>query len=125
MITASNVYWLVKLDDIVSGLNFLFVVVVILSVMLMPACGACGMFDDGFERAFGKLKKAYTAIAIFLLIDGALCVLVPTTKQAALIYAAPQVLNSTFVNETMPREAQEIYGLAKQWLTDQVKTTEK
>jgi hypothetical protein len=73
-----------------------------------------GVLDDGM---YIRVKKwAARLIGIGLLL-GAVAVFVPTTNQLAAIYVIPAVANS----EKIQGEADEIYGLAKQWLQQQAK----
>jgi hypothetical protein len=48
--------------------------------------------------------------------------MLPTTKEMATIYVIPKIANSNFVNETLPAEMKDIYGMAKQWMKETLKT---
>lgn len=42
-------------------------------------------------------------------------ILLPTTKQLAAIYIVPKIINSSIIQETLPNEIKELYGLAKDY----------
>ena len=50
--------------------------------------------------------------------------MIPSTKEMATIYVIPKIANSTFVNETLPAEMKDIYGMAKDWMKTTLKTDE-
>ena len=47
-------------------------------------------------------------------------VFIPTTKEMALIKVLPAISNSRFVSEELPKEAGEIYMLAKEALKEKL-----
>lgn len=47
--------------------------------------------------------------------------MIPSTKEMATIYVIPKIVNSEFVNETLPQEMGEIYNLAKDWMRTTLK----
>lgn len=57
-------------------------------------------------------------ISVVVAIAGAL---MPSTKQLAAIYGIPKIVNSEWVTETVPKDAADIYGLAKEWLIETMK----
>ena len=52
-------------------------------------------------------------------------VLMPNTKQMATIIVAPKLINSNFVQEDLPKEAKELYSMAKSYLKEQITETKE
>jgi len=70
-----------------------------------------------------EIKNAII-LTIFIIVS--LCILfigmlIPTTKQATILYIAPKVINSDFVKEGLSKEAKEMYGLFKEYIKEEVK----
>ena len=112
MIDGWTLYWITRLD----GLNILLqifggvaVAVIFVSIIFGGMCHA----EEGkwpriasWGSGIGGLLAMLVAMA---------CVLVPTTKEAAVILVVPAIAN----NETVQGEAGELYQLAKHWLEKQ------
>ena len=118
-----EMYLLMKLDTIRC------IVVVPSSIILFAAVFAgisCYLFIDE------KGKQDYTKVGHRLMALAAVCFIfmsagrmIPTTKEAAVLFVAPKIVNSEFVQEDLPEEAKELYGLAKQYLKEQVEKESK
>ena len=53
-------------------------------------------------------------------IGSIMMVLTPTTKQMAAIIVVPAIANSKVVQEDIPSEVREMYGLAKEWMKSEL-----
>jgi len=137
-ISAWTIYWFIKLDSIISLCGTFGAISMVLFLCML--CGiavcalnksqyACGYFKNE-EKAeiWGVYAKYWTkmskrcAIIPFLFII--LSNMLPSTKEMATIYVIPKIANSTFVNETLPAEMKDIYGMAKDWMKTTLKTEE-
>jgi len=114
MISSFDLYMLLKLDHIRTACEILS----ILAGLTWIACFFIALTEDMLTQLGTQLKLG--AVAFFLLLSGA--VLIPTTKQAAIIWGVPKILDSELVKEDLPEEAKEVYGLAKQWLKNRADT---
>lgn len=120
-ITPSTVYWITRLDDIRD--------VFVGPLLTIPVLGFCGYviswvlknneLDDDDIKMCEKIHRDLRWSCWWLVAASLLWAFIPTGKQAAAILVAPAVLNSGFVSETVPKEAREIYDLAKTWLKEQ------
>jgi hypothetical protein len=123
--TSMQMYWLLKLDDIRSFLEEGGAFITALSVFAVLAWGFIPMFnalEDCDDTRIAKCKKTagkcVVLVFVWLMLYCTVYMLMPTTKQAAMIYCVPKIVNSEWANETLPNEAKELYGLAKSWLRE-------
>lgn len=126
MITESMIFWILKLDD----LRLLFMIVSLSSVLIFAVTAVVW----GLQADEGKIKASLTAKSICKkalissVVCGFLAVILPSTKQMAMIKVIPMVVNSEIVH-TMSNDAKQIYELAinalKEKLTIEDKNTEK
>lgn len=123
-----DIYWLLKLDTF--RITFLMVGFVLAAVSI--AIGAAVMraysdlqpLNEKDKKEFNWLtKRLVCGLALGLLFLGA-NVLLPSTKQMAVITIGPKVATAENI-EALGAESKEIYGLAKQWLKDQAGIKEK
>ena len=127
IISSSGLYWLLKLDDFqglltsaaaVSG-SLLVAFVIVALMALFESDDVC---CKAYQAACLRLgRKAAWVLAVACVLR----VLLPSTKQAAVICVVPAVMGSKFVAEEVPAEARELYGLAKRWLSEKAETAEK
>jgi hypothetical protein len=125
MITATQMYWITRLDGIVTLLillaSFLCVVGVI---MFVNGCGECSAVKErswdtdesiaARREAGRKLCKASFATfpaGIFFYIC---LVMVPSTKQMAAILVVPHIANS----EKVQQVGNKLYDLAVEWMEE-------
>lgn len=74
---------------------------------------------DQQDKAGGKAGlKVSLIFGILLFILSFAAVMTPTTQQYAFIKVFPKVVNSEFVTGTLPKEAKEMYDMAKQYLKE-------
>lgn len=126
MITEGMIFWILKLDD----LRLLFMIASLSSILIFAITAAVW----GIQSDEGKIKASLTAKSICkkALISSIVCafftVILPSTKQMAMIKVIPIVLNSEIVH-TMSNDAKQIYGLAINALKEKLiiddKNTEK
>ena len=125
MISGWAVYLVLKLDDIrgvfLAGTIASGVITALLAVML-ASYGITGDDPEDRERGIAtwllrNLLKAASMFLLFLTVT----ILIPTTRQFALIYIIPKVVNSDFVQKDIPAESREIYELGKDILKQTIK----
>lgn len=145
-ISAWSIYWLIKLDAIISMMgilgfvSLLAVVVTIAGMIISAVCRSdvsadyySGRNEEERKADVEKKKQNFTSYLTFWynmfkrlivlpLIFLILGHMIPTTKEMAAIYVIPKIANSEFVNETLPAEMAEIYSLAKDWMKSIVPT---
>lgn len=98
-----EIYWVMQLDHIRIILAF--------AVAVGASAGVIAWIDGELEAVLshGKLVALWGMLATFL-------VIAPSTKTAAAMIVIPKIAN----NESVQREAVELYSLAKQALRDAV-----
>jgi gas vesicle protein len=141
-ISAWTIYWFIKLDAIINIMSSLGGISVGACVIAVSAIFVCVMCKENTTRGYGDSEetvkeskeqlsqyiKYWTKIFkrlidlpfIFIILSHML----PTTKEMATIYVIPKIANSNFVNETLPAEMKDIYGMAKQWMKETLKTSD-
>jgi hypothetical protein len=91
MITSWDIYWITRLDSI----NAFLAICSILSIAIFILVGST---TEGFEDYRNRKKIFVISISsIFLLTMSAL--LTPTTKEFAVIYLAPKIINNEQVQK--------------------------
>jgi len=137
-ISAWTIYWFIKLDSIISLCGgFAFASIVLFLGMLVAIAVCYGTRSDymsgcwrneekaeiwsGYAKYWSKMAKRFAILPVLFII---LHNMIPSTKEMATIYVIPKIANSTFVNETLPAEMKDIYGMAKDWMKTTLKTEE-
>lgn len=122
-ITESTVYWITRLDGIHNFLISLCIITGILAVLSLITFFATFMVSEGEEDFHPAMKFelrtcfiSIALLAVFFLVS----VFVPTTKEMAMIKVLPAISNSKFMSEELPKEAGEIYMLAKEALKEKL-----
>lgn len=115
MIDESSMYWLTRMDHICEELTVAWVLCVTVGGMLIGTCLLMGsdMDADKFRRA-QRVGVVLSLLGAFLLVGR---IFVPTTKEMAAIKIIPAIAN----NETLRKDASEMYGLAREWMSDMIK----
>ena len=125
MVSAWDVYWVMQLDSISCGLSILSIGGLLVAAALTIANAASRYDTDMFpslcdreERKASwavraKARKRVLAVALTLFVINSF---VPSTKTAAAMVVLPAIAN----NQTLQREAGELYGIAKQALKEAV-----
>ncbi len=123
MIDESTLYWLTRMDhlrEMMSNLSmFLCIVGTIGAVVsvIIKLCAKDGIGEEGLDRFGTKLLLAFLSMAAISLCLYVTRSFTPTTKEQAVIKVLPVVASDQNIG-LVTDEAKEIYGLAKQWLTD-------
>jgi hypothetical protein len=116
MISAWQIYWILQLDSLVSasvGLAISSGIVLIFSVVMYATNSA-----EGYESEYHCMgKKGIRLISPVFSVFFLVAALLPSSKTAAAMFIIPAIAN----NETIQKEAADLYSLAKQALTDAVK----
>ncbi len=105
-------YLILKADDIrglLIGITILFAVAIATNFFNFV------VFNDTpkqYDEMWPITKKIFFYLIPSFFIFLVLAVICPTTKQAAVLYALPKIVNS----ETIQQESRELYDLAKQGL---------
>lgn len=119
MITPMQMYWLLKLDDIIGGC-------VIICVSLMT-CALISFIIFGYANDVRNEKvKTYASISFILAIMGiiffgAVKVFLPSTKQMAAIYVVPAIVNNERVQNIGSKTldiSEDLLKLTEQYLQD-------
>lgn len=130
MLTAWDVYWVMQLDSISSGIGTIAGVGILLAAVLSVWNGVSN-FDtaqfpslcdkDARRAACGARAKTRNRIAATALPLYLLAAFIPSTKTAAAMVVVPAIVN----NQTLQNEAGELYDLAKRALSEAVGEKEK
>lgn len=128
MITASEIYWILKLDDIRTMLYHLVAFGGVIFVTIGIAwCINRDSYDWKPENALFYKKNLLRIFGIGILI-AAIATIAPSTKQMAAIKVIPAIANSEIVGE-LSADAKEIYRMGinaiKEQLTGNNKEGEK
>jgi TctA family transporter len=120
MISAWDVYWVMQLDSIsttvgVAGLFGLAGAIASLFIGSMVTDRAWKP-SEAQDRMWASIVRTSKRMAIAGALLSVLSGFVPSTKTAATMIVLPAIVN----NETLHKEAGELYGLAKQALKEAV-----
>lgn len=123
MITPMQMYWLLKLDDILAISLAIFVLTSVGFVFcLVGAIIYKG--EEYFECEYNKFKTVRNILFWFILFFGSIVMFLPSTKQMAAIYVVPAIANNEKVqnigNKTLDISNQ-LLDLTKEYLKDKAK----
>lgn len=111
-ITTMQMYWLIMLDNLTSGLVAILVMCVLFSIFGSPTLGMI----EKEELFLPVMKKLLVVAAVSLL-----CLtFIPTTKQMAAILIVPKIANS----EKVQTIGNNVYDLAVEWMEELKPTKE-
>ena len=127
-ITAEMIYWITRLDYIqgmfVALSIFTGVVTLFLVFWTIASFAAASEDKEEYKVAWRSLR--YTGISTCVVWVFICCaVFTPSTNDMCMIYVVPKIVNSDFVQEDLPKDAREIYDLAKQAIVKQLTGEEK
>lgn len=118
MITPMQMYWLLKLDDILNISTLVFII----SMFAFVLCFVVGkIYEDVgcYEDAYKKLRRVRNVSFWFVLFFGSIMTFLPTTKQLAAIYVIPAIVNNERVqnigNKTLDI-SEDLLKLTEQYL---------
>lgn len=115
IVTASDIYWISRLDD-VRSLLFVLAGVASLAALIMLVHTDCNIsFDeekDRRQRAAGfKMVKQVAAIGVLC---GAAGVFTPSTRDAVAMVVVPKIAN----NQDVQGLGSDVVKVARQWLDE-------
>lgn len=121
MITPFSIYLIMRLDSIKSTLTGMsalfsfigFIALVAFLVSLDSESETCLKV----RKICSRIVLTAISIVIFCIVSHAF---VPSTKEAAAIVLVPKIVNSEFVQETLPKESKELYFMAKEYLKEKI-----
>ena len=123
-ITESTIYWITRMDGIHDFLIGLCIITGILAILILITLFSTFMVaiegEEEFHPAMKFELRAFFIIIALLVVFFLASVFIPTTKEMALIKVLPAISNSRFVSEELPKEAGEIYMLAKEALKEKL-----
>jgi len=128
LISPWTLYWILRLDTIhgiMITVQIFGYIAIGIGAICLAVCQVPSSQRDEKEREKEDISNKTLARVIsrklnicfpLLIFISVVYVLTPTTRQAAVIYALPALVN----NQQMQSEAGEVYSLRKQWFTEQV-----
>lgn len=123
MITPMQMYWLLKLDDIISISLAMFV----LTLLGFVICFTGTMMykgDEYYEDEYKKFKTGRNILFWFVLFFGSIVMFLPSTKQMAAIYVVPALTNNEKIQQIGGKTldiSNQLLDLTKEYLEDNVK----
>ena len=126
IITSTEIYWLLKLDDIRGLFAAVAVFMAIVGAITMVArtvmCGP--LSEDTAESLKSRVRKASNLTLIIAFVFSLVATLLPSTKQFAAIKVVPLILNSDALKQ-VAADASDLYSLGikglKEALTEAAK----
>ena len=127
MITESTIYWITRLDCIVTLSMVLSIAsaagVAILGIVTLAAMNTAHTAKELEDCK--KMWKVWRIIFCFGLVTALVAVFTPTTKEMAMIKIIPAITNSKLVSEDLPRDARYLYELSKKALIEKLTDKEE
>ena len=119
LISKMDVYWITRLDYI-HNLGVLFILVSILFLLFFNLIIVANKLKYRTIQYF-----LITIASVTLLLGIATVTFVPSTKEMIVIHVVPKIANSDFVQNDLPKEAKEMYGVAKSYLKEKLTVKKK
>ena len=123
MITPMQMYWLLKLDDIINISLAIFVLTFVgFVICLVGATSYKG--EEYFECEYNKFKTGRNILFWFVLFFGSIVMFVPSTKQMAAIYVVPAIVNNERVQQIGGKTldiSNQLLDLTKEYLESKAK----
>lgn len=118
MITNMEIYWLLKLDDII-GVSLPIFILTLLPFCICLAGTIIYKGDEYYEDEYKKFKAVRNILFWFVLFFGSILTFLPSTKQMAAIYVIPAIVNNERVqsigNKTLDI-SEDLLKLTEQYL---------
>lgn len=118
MITHMQMYWLLKLDDIIS-ISLAMFVLTLLGFVICFTGAIMYKGDEYYEDEYNKFKTGRNILFWFVLFFGSIVMFLPSTKQMAAIYVVPALTNNKRVqnigNKTLD-VSEDLLKLTEQYL---------
>lgn len=118
-LTPSDVYWITRLDNFgCIGWIVIFICIVVAVCFIVNTDWEALDNEKSYAYEDSRLKLKYIKrCGLVLAVTVGILAFIPSTKEAAMMYALPKVVNSEVVKEDIP----ELYELgikaAKEWLS--------
>lgn len=93
MITPMQMYWLLKLDDIIN-ISLAVFALTLFGFVLCLVGAIIYKGEEYFECEYNKFKTVRNILFWFVLFFGSIIVFLPSTKQMAAIYVVPAIVNN-------------------------------
>ena len=93
MITPMQMYWLLKLDDIIV-ISLVILVLTFFGFVLCLVGAIIYKGEESFECEYNKFKTGRNILFWFVLFFGSIAMVLPSTKQMAAIYVVPAIVNN-------------------------------
>jgi len=122
-ISAWDLYWVFRLDNIHNLLTVTIGVTIILAAVgsfILTALWEDKDKQTGDGKVFRWARTKYLPTCLVLLLALIAKVFLPTTREMAAIVVLPRLAQSQVVTEKLPAEAAELYGMLKQWLKKEI-----
>ena len=115
-----TIYLITRCDYVSGALMAVWIVSVVVAVVAFCVGSTIATDTKAETLPPGCVRLLRWLLGVFL-VSGVGFMLTPTTKQMAAIIAIPAIVN----NEKVQSEASELYGLAKEWMRQQVGAQEE
>lgn len=126
-ITPSLIYW-VGVVNSVKWIASNIAMVSAVGAVLLAIITFTGIMFDEFDT--DKAKKVFRTLRGLCVLSASVAVVfsvgevfIPNQKTLAAMLIIPPIVNSEFVQEELPSELRELYGLAKEYVKDSVATS--
>ena len=116
MITPSEIYWILKLDDIRV---MFFVFIGCFGIFAFISMVGWNIYTEFHNDTADSCKKGFFCSACLALLLAIPATMLPSTKQMAMIKVIPMIANSEAV-KTMSNDAKEIYTLGIKAIKEQL-----
>ena len=124
--SAWDLYWILMLDNIREtciGFSIILGSAAVIAGIFWMILGAAPV--DESDKRIARTGRRVFCVALPLLVAFVLAMtFLPTTKQMAAILVLPKIATEENI-EAVQEEAGDLYGLAKDWLEDQVESPEQ
>lgn len=108
-------YLILRLDA-VSNAGFIFAIITGIIFAITLLISALNYNDEEAKNATKPWAISFSVVFVITLL---LTVMVPSTKQAAVVYCLPKIIN----NEQVQKVPDNLLRLANQWIDDQITET--
>ena len=120
MITPSDIYWITRLDNFIT-VGWIAIILLIALFIAFLCSTPWDAFDNEHSVLYEEARRSInriklTALALITILLG--MSFIPSTREAAAMYAVPKIVDSSVVKEDLP----ELYDMGvkalKDWLMD-------
>lgn len=110
-------YLLVKLDAIHNTMRILdaIAISIVFILFIVSLAAICSNYNEEYIKT---LKKSLNRAIIFTSITWFLSIAIPTTKEVAVIYVIPKIVNNEQVQELGKNSLDALVNLSKEWIEE-------